>query len=322
MSARLAAAVFAVDPSLAQSIDRARLAERLGYESIWVTQIPDGRDSALVLGGYASGTTRIGLGAGILPIYSRHPVAMAQAAATLNEFSGGRFRLGLGVSHRVTVEGMWGLRLRHPVRAMREYITIVRALLTAGAVDFTGEYFAARSSYGGPLRPNLPILIAALGPRMLQLAGELADGVVLWMCSPGYIRTHVVPNIRLGRERAGYGMKGFDITIPVPVSLTTVPDAGRASFRSTVAMYSKLPYYRRMLDASGFGGELTAGQISDSMLSELGGIGSEKVVCDTIRRFRDAGCTLPAVLPLRGYRGEAGFEATLECAIDCGPDAT
>ncbi len=308
---RLAAAI-PVHRTLAQSIERARTAERLGYESVWVTQLPDARDAAVVLAAYGGATTRIGLGTSVLPIYTRHPTAMAQMAATLDELTDGRFRLGLGVSHQVTVELMWGLRLRHPVEAMREYLTIVRSSLREGTASFEGQYFSARWGYSGPRRPDLPLLIAALNPRMLELAGELADGVVLWMCSPSYIRTHVIPHVRTGRERAGLGVEGFEVVAQVPVCLTSDPQAGREVFRKTVARYASLPFYRRMLFASGFSEALESGEIIDSILEELGGIGGEDAVADIVRRYLAAGSTLPAIGPFSGHTGAASFERTLE----------
>jgi len=111
---------FDAGSSLAPAIERAKVAEHLGYDSIWASQLPPARDTPLVLASYAAATSRIGLGTAVMPIYTRHPTAMAQMALTLDEISGGRFRLGIGVSHQVTVESMWGLRLVHPVEAMRE----------------------------------------------------------------------------------------------------------------------------------------------------------------------------------------------------------
>src|SRR4030088_464594 len=138
---RLAAYNDAVK-TLDESIARAQAAERLGYESVWVTQLPYARDAALVLGAYANATDRIKLGTGVLPIYTGPPTAMAQMAATLDELSGGRFILGLGVSHKVTVESMWGLHLEHPVEAMREYLEIVRWCLRDGYCSFEGNHFS------------------------------------------------------------------------------------------------------------------------------------------------------------------------------------
>jgi len=300
--------------SLDESIARAQAAERLGYESIWTSQLPDARDASLVLAAYAAATKRVGLGTGVLPIYTRHPTAMAQMAATLDEISGGRFILGIGISHKVTVESMWGMHLDSPLTAMREYLDIVRTSLREGSCSYEGKYFTARWAYSAPRRPDLPVMISALNPHMLDLAGEHADGVVLWMCSPGYIRDHVVPAVTAGRMKAGKTLEGFEIVAPVPVCLTTDRAAAQAVFRNTVERYANLPYYRKMMDASGFAAELESGDISAEMLDEYAGIGDENQVRDAIRRYREAGATLPAAGPFGGHKGGAGFEATLEAA--------
>src|SRR5438094_3275213 len=208
--ARLAARTNAVR-TLDESVSRAQEAERLGYESVWVTQMPDARDAALVLAAYAAATQWVRLGTGVLPIYTRHPTAMAQMAASLDELSAGRFILGVGVSHKVTVEAMWGLKLEHPVAAMREYVSILRAGLVDGSSAVDGEHFSAHWSYSAPRRAALPIMISALNPNMLELAGEVADGVVLWMCSPAYVSDVVIPQLTAGRRKAGKSMDGFEI---------------------------------------------------------------------------------------------------------------
>ncbi len=309
--ARLAAFNPAVK-SLDESVARARAAERLGFESVWTTQMPDARDAALVLAAYAAATERIRLGTGVLPIYTRHPTAMAQMAATLDELSGGRFILGIGISHKVTVEGMWGLKLDSPVDAMREYLQIVRASLRDGGAAIDGEYFTARWAYSAPRRADLPVMISALNPRMLEVAGELSDGVVLWMCSPKHVRDHVIPAIKAGREKAGKSLEGFEVVAAIPVCLTSDRAGAQAVFRKTVERYANLPYYRKMMDASGYKAELESGTISNEMLDELGGIGDAQQVREAIRRYRDAGVTLPGAGPFGGHPGAAGFEATLE----------
>jgi len=295
--------------SLGPAIERAKLADHLGYDSIWASQLPPSRDTPLVLATYAAATSRIGLGTAVMPIYTRHPTAMAQMALTLDEISGGRFRLGIGVSHQVTVESMWGLRLVHPVEAMREYAGIVRALTTTGAVSEAGEQFTAYTAYTAPRRADLPILISALSPRMLELAGEIADGVSLWMCAPDYIRDVVVPAVRMGREKAGKTLDGFEVEAAVPVCLTTDRAAGLVVFRKTAERYASLPFYRKVLDK-------TFPDMSDSpddrILGTLAGIGDSAELRATIGRYRDAGTTLPVVGPFGGHEGAAGFEATLE----------
>ena len=300
--------------TLYESVARAMTAESLGYESVWTTQLPDARDASLVLAAYAAATKRVTLGTGVLPIYTRHPTAMAQMAATLDEISGGRFILGIGISHKVTVEGLWGLRLERPVEAMREYFTIVRTSLTEAICGFDGDHFTARWGYSGPRRADLPIMISALNPRMLELAGELADGVVLWMCSPAYVRDHVVPAVTAGRKKAGRSLEGFEVVAAVPVCLTSDRSGAQDVFRQTVARYASLPYYRKMMDASGFKAELEEDRISEAMLDELAGIGDEDQVRGAIRRYREAGVTLPGAGPFGGHKGARGFEATLEAA--------
>ncbi len=298
--------------TLETSVARAQAAERLGFESVWASQLPDARDAALVLAAYAHATEHVGLGTAVLPIYTRHPTAMAQMAATLDELSGGRFILGIGISHKVTVEGMWGLRLQGPVDAMREYLEIVRTSIRDGSCAIEGEHFTARWAYSGPRRPDLPIMISALNPRMLELAGERSDGVVLYMCSPSYIRDHVIPAVTAGRNKAGKSLEGFEIVAAVPVCLTTDRGAALDVFRQTVERYANLPYYRKMMDASGFSSALETGAISEAILDELAGIGDENQVRDAIRRYREAGATLPGAGPFAGHKGAAGFEATLE----------
>src|SRR5437660_4830598 len=259
--ARLAVVNPAVK-TLHESVLRAEMAERMGFRSVCTTQLPDARDASLLLAAYANATQRVTLGTGVLPIYTRHPTAMAQMAATLDEVSGGRFILGIGISHKVTVESMWGMRIEKPVDAMREYLTIVRSSLRDGNCSFEGSHFTARWSYSAPRRPDLPIMISALNPRMLELAGEMADGVVLWMCTPDYIRERIIPAIAAARSRAGKSMAGFELVAVVPVCLTSDRRGGQDVFRKTVARYANLPYYRKMMDASGPKDELESGEVS------------------------------------------------------------
>jgi F420-dependent oxidoreductase-like protein len=314
MTSRLGCAIEA-GRSLPEAVERARLAEKLGYESIWSSQLPGSRDTALVLAAYARATERVRLGTAVLPIYTRHPTAMAQMAQTLDEMSGHRFVLGIGVSHKVTVEGMWGLRLEHPVETMREYVEILRASFREGNASFTGTYFTARWAYAAPRNPDLPIVVAAIGEKMLEMAGELADGVSLWMCSPAYVRDVVIPHVRAGRQRAGKSLEGFEIMAAVPVCLVADLDRARAAFRQMVERYAGLPFYRKVLDASGFKAELERGEMSDAMLHELSGIGDAAAIKDAIERYRAAGVTLPTASPMPKSAGAVGVDETLEAAI-------
>src|ERR687894_2007955 len=188
--------------SLDDAIARAKRADELGFDSVYTTHVA-ARDSLIVLTAYAAATERIRVGTGVLPIFSRTPVATAQSAATIDEYSGGRMVLGLGVSHRVTVENWFDAEIVKPVAQMRDYAEVVRTILR-GDEPHAGRFFKTRFAFMGyPPRPGLPIYVAALSPNMLRLAGELADGVMLWLCNPDYIRETVIPSVHEGLAAAG-----------------------------------------------------------------------------------------------------------------------
>jgi F420-dependent oxidoreductase-like protein len=310
---------------LGRTLDRVALADRLGYDSVYATHIA-GRDSLTVLMAYAARSERIRLGTGVVPIFSRTPATMAQTAATIDEFSGGRMVLGIGVSHRVTVENWHGAKIEKPVTQMREYALAVRAILR-GEDPPEGEFFSTRFRFMGiEPRPELPIKIAALSPRMLRLAAEIADGVMLWLCGPTYIRDVIVPELQAAREAAGKNMDGFDVVAAVPVALTDDPEAARAAMRQNLIPYASLPFYRAMLERSGFGEDLAAfdagmaegdverakAGISDRMLQELSGIGTADEVRAGVQRYLDAGTSSPCV----GAIPRTDFDGALEAVAE------
>jgi alkanesulfonate monooxygenase SsuD/methylene tetrahydromethanopterin reductase-like flavin-dependent oxidoreductase (luciferase family) len=227
--------------SFDRGIERVRLAESLGYHSVFTTHIA-GRESLTVLTAYALATERIRIGTGVVPIYTRTPATMAQTAATVDELSSGRLTLGLGVSHRRVVEGWHSQTIDDPVAEMREYVQIVRAILHGVDPPAGQKWSTSFHLVGLDTRPALPIFIAALSPPMLTLAGEIGDGVMLWLCNPDYIRDVVVPAVRAGREHAGKSLEGFEIVAAVPVALAEdrapVYDAIRSELLTTSACRS------------------------------------------------------------------------------------
>ncbi len=292
-----------VGRELGTAIERVTLAESLGYESVYVTHIA-ARDPLVVLTAYAAATERIRLGTGVTPIYARTPVATAQAAATIDEYSGGRMVLGLGVSHRPTVEGWYGQTIDKPVREMREYLGIVRAIFR-GEDPPPGEKWPTGFRFMGyGARPDLPIYVAGLSPAMLRLAGELADGVILWLCEPTYIREVVVPEVTKGREKAGKPFDGFDIVAAVPSAVTDDPDAAREVLRKDLIPYFHLPFYRAMIERSGFEPDL---EKADAFIDTLAAIGTAEQAKAGIDRYFEAGATSPGVGPI----AKTDFEATL-----------
>jgi probable F420-dependent oxidoreductase len=308
--------------SIESAIERVKLAESLGYESVYVTHIA-GWESLTVLSAYAMATSRIRVGTGVVPIYTRTPATMAQTAATIDEISGGRLTLGLGVSHRPVVEGWHGQSIDRPVHEMREYTAIVRAILRGEDPPAGEKWRTGFRLFGLDPRPRLPIYIAALSPAMLRLAGEMADGVLLWLCCPDYIRKVVIPEVKAGRERAGKTLEGFDVVPAVPTALVEDPAEPYAAMRKDLLPYFGLPFYRAMLERSGFGAEIAAfdaaagdveqmqAAISERFLGQLTAVGDEAAVRAGIARYRDAGASTPCVGPVP----RTDFEATLRAGI-------
>jgi alkanesulfonate monooxygenase SsuD/methylene tetrahydromethanopterin reductase-like flavin-dependent oxidoreductase (luciferase family) len=304
-----------IGKSLETALQRVELAERLGYESAYVTHIAS-RDSITVLMAYACRSEKLRLGTGVTPIYSRTPAAAAQSYATLDEFSGGRAIAGLGVSHRPVVEAWYGQQIDKPLREMREYVGVVRAILR-GEDPPEGEKFRCSFQFMGfEPRPDIPIYLAGLSPGMLRLAGEIADGVVLWLCNPDYIREVVGPTIAEGRAKAGKPAEGFDIVAAVPSAVTSDPEAARAQLRSELIPYFSLPFYRKMIELSGHGEDIAVfdaaggdpSKISDGFIDTLAAIGSAEEAIAAVRRYAESGATSPCI----GGVAKTDFDATLE----------
>jgi F420-dependent oxidoreductase-like protein len=307
--------------SLEQAVERVKLAESLGYESVFVTHVA-GRESLTVLTVYALATSTIRIGTGVVPIYTRTPATMAQTAATIDELSHGRLTLGLGVSHRPVVEGWHGQTIDRPVAEMREYATIVRSILRAEEPPPGEKWRTGFRLMGIPHRPQLPIYVAALSPAMLRLAGEIADGVVLWLCTPRYIADVVVPELTEGRRRAGKSLDGFDVVAAVPAAATEDREAAWAAMRKDLIPYFGLPFYRAMIERSGFGEDIAAydagagdlermqAAISDGFLAELTAVGGEDELRAGVERYRTAGAPSPCIGPIP----RTDFERTLQAA--------
>lgn len=321
-----------VDPGrdLDGAMRRVGLAELLGYEAVYDNHIV-GRDGLASLAHYGTVTNTIRLGTGVYPAFIMTPLALGQLAATVDEVVGGRLALGIGTSHREVIEGFHGLDFpASPLTSMRETIQILRALFTEGKVSHAGEAFSVNFGFNGfAPRPDLRIELAALGPKMLQLGGELADAVLLWLCDDRYVRDVVVPNVREGAERAGRDPATIDI-IPAITCAYVDDDASGAeqTFRKSLITYLSLPFYRSMLSDSGYASVLeqfdagmSAGDvptalqaIPSEMLNTLGCIGDAEAIRAAVGRFRDAGATMPGVGPLTA-QGTHSADQVLMAAV-------
>jgi 5,10-methylenetetrahydromethanopterin reductase len=251
--------------------------ERAGFASYTLPQI-FGLDALGMLAVIGREVPRIELLTGVVPTYSRHPLTMAQQALTVQAASNGRFALGIGLSHQMVIENMFGLSFAQPVRHMREYLSILVPLLRAGKADVDGETVSTHAALDVPDLPPVPVLVAALGPKMLELAGTVADGTVTWMTGPATLAAHTVPTISAAAERAG--RPAPRIATSLPICLTGDPDAARERAAKDFQVYGFLPSYRAMLDREGAAGP-----------ADVAIVGDEPTVRSGLARLADAGVT-------------------------------
>ncbi len=225
--------------------------ERLGFDSAWMPGIPNGPDILTLLAIAGRNTERIEIGTAIVPTYPRHPVAMAAQALTVNDAIGGRLTLGIGVSHQPVIERQYGLNYSHPVAHMREYLQVLRSLLERQSVDFSGDHFKVRTRLAISTNGHAPpsVLIAALAPRMLGVAGELADGTVTFMTGITTTTQAIVPGIIAAAVNAN--RPAPRVILGIPVMCTDDVEAGRALANQEFALYGKLPAYQAMMASEG-----------------------------------------------------------------------
>lgn len=240
-----------VDP-LGELEDQIQRAADDGFASAWLANI-FALDALTALAVAGRDVPGIELGTAVVPTYPRHPAALAQQALTAHLALAERLVLGIGTSHKVVVEGAFGYSFDRPARHMREYLSALVPLLQEGRCHVEGETLTSRYQVTGP-RPTRPpsVVLAALGPKMLELAGSYADGTILWMTGPVTIRDHIRPSIALAAEAAGRPAPRIICTLPVCV--TADEGAARERADKVFAMYGRLPSYRAMLDREGAAG--------------------------------------------------------------------
>jgi F420-dependent oxidoreductase-like protein len=260
-----------------QIVAAAREAADQGFASYWLPQI-FGLDAITTLAIVGREVPRIELGTGVVPTYPRHPGMLAAQAMTTAAASGGRFTLGIGLSHQIVVESMWGFSYDKPARHMREYLSILVPLLRDGNVSFAGETLTMHGPLMVAERHEVPVLIAALAPRMLALAGGVADGTITWMTGPATLRDYIVPSINAAAADAGRPTPRVGCSLPVMI--TNDPDAARQQAAADFAVYGTLPSYRAMLDREGAAGP-----------ADVALVGDEATVGAALAGLADAGVT-------------------------------
>jgi F420-dependent oxidoreductase-like protein len=258
-------------------VEAAGAANDAGYASFWLPQI-FGHDAITALAVVGAQVPRIELGTAVVPTYPRHPIMLAQQAITANAFAGGRLALGIGLSHQLVIENMYGLSFEKPLRHMREYLSILVPLAHEGRVSFAGETLTGHMGLSIRDAAPFPILVAALGTKMLELAGTVADGTLTWMTGPATIEAHVAPTITAAARAAGRPDPRIGMSLPVCV--TDDPGSAREAAAKTFEVYGTLPSYRAMLDREGAAGP-----------ADVAIVGSEADVLAALERIAAAGAT-------------------------------
>jgi len=264
-------------------VAQAKQAEADGFASGWLANI-FGMDAILAAAVCARETATIELGTAVVPTYPRHPTAMAQVALSAAAIARGRFSLGIGLSHQVVIEGMLGLSFAKPYSHMREYLAVLGPLVREGRVAFSGDEFRVNATMSVAGAAPCPILVAALAPKMLALAGAETDGTITWMTGPKTIREHTVPRISAAASKAG--RKPPRVVVGLPIAVTGKAAAARASAARIFQIYGMLPSYRAMLDREGAGGP-----------ADVAIVGGETEVEARIHELEAAGATDLLAIP-------------------------
>jgi 5,10-methylenetetrahydromethanopterin reductase len=264
--------------ALTRLADQLRKAADDGFASAWMSNI-FGLEALTSLAVAGSGVPGIELGTAVVPTYPRHPAVLAQQALTASLALGGRLALGIGLSHQIVIQDMYGYDFSRPARHMREYLDVLVPLLAGEPVAVDGETVRAHIGLSVPRSgTEMPLLLAALAPRMLKLAGTRTDGTILWMTGPATVRDYVVPAITAAAREAG--RPAPRVVCILPVCVTDDPERARADAGKAFAIYGQLPSYRAMLDREGAAGP-----------ADVAIVGSEDVVAARISALADAGVT-------------------------------
>ena len=259
-----------------------RRADELGVEAAWLITAGTGPDGLTTLAAAAVQTQRILLGTAITPTFPRHPLVAAQQAIVVGQLAPGRFRLGLGPSHKPTIEGVFGLPFEKPLEHLTEYTTIVRqALQGSGKIDFDGKRFHAHGQVTNP--PDVPVLISALRGSSYELAGEIADGAISWITPAPFLRDVARPAFDAGTTKRVDGRKPILVGQVFAVVTDNSAEA-LSTARGRLAAYARLPFYQEMFVAAGYP-EARQGAMSDAMLGAIFIHGDEATVRTGIEQF-------------------------------------
>ena len=271
--------LIAMGAPVGQIVEHAAEAERDGFTSYWLAQLA-APDALTVIAMMGATTSRMELGTAVVPTWPRHPLMLAGQALTVQEAIGNRLVLGIGLAHKLSVESTLRIPFAHPAKHMDEYLSVLLPLLDKRSVDFTGSIWSGSvESVGAVSGADAPtVMLAAMGPRMLMLAGERTAGTILWLSGPRAIARTIKPRLDAAAESAGRTRPR--IVASVPVCVTNAPDQVRDVIGGLLAGYNDLPSYRGVMDAEGAGGP-----------ADVSIVGNEDEVRAGLAAFADAGAT-------------------------------
>ncbi|QQS25576.1 MAG: TIGR03564 family F420-dependent LLM class oxidoreductase [Actinomycetota bacterium] len=292
------------DGTIDAAVAEAKAVEAAGFDSFWLPQI-FGHDALTVLAVIAREVPRIELGTSAVPTYPRHPMMLAQQALSVNAAAAGRLCLGIGLSHQIVVEGMWGQSFEKPVRHMREYLSVLMPLLESGTVGFDGEAFRVHGTVAVPGGTRPGVVVAALGEQMLNVTAALADGTLTWCTGPKTLASHTVPTLRAAAEAAGREQPRVVAALPVCVTDDVAAAHDRAA--AVFQVYGHLPSYRAMLDREGAAGP-----------ADIAFVGGEAEVEDRIRALAGIGVTDFVAAEFPAHADEAKRTRALLASIAAG----
>ncbi len=309
-----------------------QLADELGYESAWIAE-GHGGDQFSILTACALKTEKVLLGTSITSVFVRSAPTIAMAAASVDHFSNGRFVLGLGTSHRVQVGPEHGLVFAQAVPRLRECVEIVRALLRDGEVSYQGEVYNIErfDFWFQPLRREIPIYVAAVFPKMLEVCGEISQGALLTWCTLEHAKT-AAQHVAIGAERAGRAAKEVEVATLLPCAVGGAADQGMDAMRTNVARYAAtFPRYRKLMEDAGFTEELVAVRqawqvgrheeasnlIPEALIDKIALVGSAENCREKLEQYRQAGITQPIISPR--VSGPKAKEQAMEVIRACAP---
>jgi F420-dependent oxidoreductase-like protein len=290
------------------ALEQIRRLERLGISAAWLTSGGGGGDSMGVLAAAAVETESILLGTSIVQTWSRHPASLVQGVQVIADLAPGRFRLGVGPSHRETMERTYGADFRAPLGHLKDYLRVARTLLQQGAVEYEGRWYSANTSIPAPL--DVPVMASALRPGAFELCGAEADGAISWVCPHFYLRDTALPALERGARSAGRPTPPMVVHAAVCVSEDL--EAARAGVKQRLGYFPSSPFYAGMFAEAGFHGAPDSGW-TDDMLDAVLISGDEDTVADGVRAIFDWGASelLASVVPA-GDDSEASEERTLK----------